>query len=155
MRSDSFGASVTGFGDLYPQAALKWNQGVNNFMVYMTGDIPVGAYDSTRLANLGIGHGAIDGGGGYTYLNPQTGREFSAVAGFTSNFTNSATNYRNGVDFHLDLAAAQFLSKQFLVGAVGYVYNQLSVAGRGCRAAGRIPLSRWKHAGLPELQELF
>jgi hypothetical protein len=109
MRSDSFGASVTGFGDLYPQAALKWNQGVNNFMVYMAGDIPVGTYDSTRLANLGIGHGAIDGGGGYTYLNPQAG----------------PTNYRNGVDFHLDLAA-QFLSKQFLVGAVGYVYNQLS-----------------------------
>jgi hypothetical protein len=28
------------------------------------GDIPVGAYDSMRLSNIGIGHGAIDGGGG-------------------------------------------------------------------------------------------
>ena len=44
-RSDSFADSVTGFGDLYPQAALKWNQGVNNYMAYMTGDIPVGDYD--------------------------------------------------------------------------------------------------------------
>ena len=25
---------------------------------------PVGAYDLSNLANLGIGHGAIDGGGG-------------------------------------------------------------------------------------------
>jgi hypothetical protein len=25
-------------------------------MTYITGDIPVGAYDSTRLANMGIGH---------------------------------------------------------------------------------------------------
>jgi hypothetical protein len=115
---------------LAPQASLKWNQGVHNFMAYMTGDIPVGAYDSTRLANIGIGHGAIDGGGGYTYFNPQTGHEFSAVAGFTYNFVNHATNYQNGVDFHMDLAAAQFLSKQVFIGAVGYVYDQVS-ADRG------------------------
>ncbi len=130
MRSDSIGDSVTGFGDLIPQASLKWNQGVHNFMTYITGDIPVGAYDSTRLANIGIGHGAIDGGGGYTYFNPQTGHEFSAVGGFTYNFVNPATNYQNGVDFHLDMAAAQFLSKQVFIGAVGYVYDQLS-ADRG------------------------
>jgi hypothetical protein len=73
VRSDSISDSVTGFGDLYPQVTLKWNQGVNNFMVYVTGDIPVGAYDSTRLSNLGIGHGAIDGGAGYTYFDPKTG----------------------------------------------------------------------------------
>jgi hypothetical protein len=130
MRSDSFGSAVTGFGDLYPQASLKWNQGVNNFMTYITGDIPVGEYDATRLANIGIGHGAIDGGGGYTYFNPQTGHEFSAIGGFTYNFTNQATNYQNGVDFHLDMAAAQFLSKQVFVGAVGYIYNQVT-ADRG------------------------
>jgi hypothetical protein len=42
MRTDSIGDTVTGFGDLYPQASLKWNFGVNNFMTYITGDIPVG-----------------------------------------------------------------------------------------------------------------
>jgi len=31
-------------------------------MIYGTGDIPVGDYDQNRLANLGLGHGAIDGG---------------------------------------------------------------------------------------------
>jgi hypothetical protein len=125
-RSDTFNDSVTAFGDLYPQATLKWNQGVNNFMTYIMGDVPVGAYDSTRLANLGIGHGAIDGGGGYTYFNPQSGHEFSAVGGFTYNFVNPSTNYQNGVDFHMDLAAAQFLSKQVFIGAVGYIYDQVS-----------------------------
>ena len=45
MRMGSFGDSITSFGDLYPQATLKWNAGVNNFMTYLTGDIPVGAYD--------------------------------------------------------------------------------------------------------------
>ena len=92
----------------------EWNAGVNNFMTYVTGDIPVGAYDPTRLANLGIGHAAIDGGGGYTYFNPATGHEFSSVAGFTYIFKNQGTQYQNGIDFHVDWGASQFLSKQFL-----------------------------------------
>jgi hypothetical protein len=74
------------FGDLYPEFALKWNAGFNNYMTYIMSGIPVGAYQSTRLANLGIGHWAVDVGGGYTSFHPQTGREASAVLGFTSNF---------------------------------------------------------------------
>jgi hypothetical protein len=126
VRTDSIGDTMTGFGDLYPQASLKWNFGVNNFMTYITGDIPVGNYSSTSLANLGLGHGAIDAGGGYTYFNPGTGHEFSAVAGFTYNFINPTTQYQSGVDFHLDWGASQFLSKQFFVGLVGYAYDQVT-----------------------------
>ncbi|WP_193760385.1 SphA family protein [Bradyrhizobium yuanmingense] len=125
-RTGSIGDSVTSVGDLYPQVTLKWNQGVHNFMTYVTGDIPVGAYNPNRLANLGIGHGAIDGGGGYTYFNPQAGHEFSAVAGFTYNFKNPDTQYRSGVDFHVDWGASQFLSKQLFVGLVGYAYQQIT-----------------------------
>jgi hypothetical protein len=73
----SIGDSLTSVGDSYPIMSLKWNNGVSNYMTYVTGDIPVGDYDPTRLANLGIGHGAIDTGGGYTYFNPATGYEFS------------------------------------------------------------------------------
>jgi hypothetical protein len=125
-RTGSIGDSITSVGDLYPQATLKWNAGVHNFMTYVTGDIPVGAYDPARLANLGIGHGAIDGGGGYTYFNPATGHEFSAVAGFTYNFKNQDTQYQNGIDFHVDWGASQFLSKQIFVGLVGYAYQQVT-----------------------------
>jgi hypothetical protein len=95
-------------------------------MVYSQGDVPVGSYNSQRLANIGIGHAAIDVGGAYTYLNPETGREFSAVLGATYNFTNTATNYRNGVDSHLDWAASQFLSEKWQIGIAGYAYQQLS-----------------------------
>ncbi len=102
LRTDSISDTTTGFGDLYPQASLKWNFGVNNFMTYITDDIPVGNYNSTSVSNLGLGHGAIDAGGGYTYFNPATGHEFSAVAGFTYNFINPTTQYQSGVDFHLD-----------------------------------------------------
>jgi hypothetical protein len=125
-RTGSIGDSITSVGDLYPMETLKWNAGVHNFMSYMTGDIPVGAYDPNRLANIGIGHGAIDGGGGYTYLNPQTGEEFSAVAGFTYNFKNQDTQYQNGIDFHVDWGASKFLSKQVFVGLVGYLYQQVT-----------------------------
>ena len=128
-RSDSIDSSLIAFGDLVPQFALRWNAGVNNYMAYITGDIPVGAYDSTRLANLGLGHGAIDAGGGYTYFNPQTGHEFSGVLGFTYNFINPATQYQNGVDMHFDWGASQFLTKQVQVGLVGYLYKQISCDG--------------------------
>jgi hypothetical protein len=125
-RTGSIGDSITSVGDLYPIASLKWNAGVHNFMTYVTGDIPVGAYDPARLSNLGIGHAAIDGGGGYTYFNPATGHEFSAVAGFTYNFKNQDTQYQSGVDFHVDWGASQFLSKQVFVGLVGYAYQQIT-----------------------------
>jgi len=125
-RTGSISDSLTSVGDLYPMASLRWNAGVHNFMTYMTGDIPVGAYDSTRLSNLGIGHAAIDGGGGYTYFNPATGHEFSAVAGLTYNFKNHDTQYQNGIDFHVDWGASQFLSKQIFVGVVGYAYQQIT-----------------------------
>ena len=118
-------SGVTGFGDLYPQVYMKWNEGVHNFMIYGFGDIPVGAYESTRLANMGIGHGVADVGAGYTYLDQPMGHEFSAAAGFTYNLENTSTNYQNGVDFHLDWEASQFLSKQFLVGVVGYLYQEV------------------------------
>jgi hypothetical protein len=134
IRSDSIGDTTTGFGDLYPLASLKWNMGVNNFMTYITGDIPVGNYSSSSLSNLGLGHGAIDAGGGYTYFNPATGHEFSAVAGFTYNFMNQTTQYQSGVDFHLDWGASQFLSKQFFIGLVGYAYDQVTAdSGSGNR----------------------
>ncbi len=126
--------TVTGFGDLAPQASLRWNSGVHNWMTYITGDIPVGAYDPTRLANLGLGHGAIDVGGGYTYFNPQTGHELSAVLGFTYNFKNPDTQYQSGVDMHFDWGASQFLTKQLQLGLVGYAYNQISCdSGSGDR----------------------
>lgn len=121
-RSDSlFGGS-----DLYPTGQLFWNAGVHNFMTYLSGDIPVGSYNPNRLSNIGLGHGAIDLGGAYTYLNEKTGTEVSATLGFTENFKNTTTNYTSGTDAHLDLGPAQFLNEHFFVGVVGYYYQQLT-----------------------------
>ncbi len=148
-RSDAL-ASV---GDLYPIVALKWNRGVNNFMTYASGDIPVGSYDPTRLSNIGIGHGAIDGGGGYTFFDPSKGYEFSAVAGLSYNFENPDTKYRNGVDFHIDWAASKFLTKQLFAGLVGYGYDEV-----GCDSGSgdRLGCFKSRVAGIgPQIGYLF
>jgi hypothetical protein len=122
----SVSQSLDAFGDIFVQPTLRWNQGVHNYIVYAMTNFPVGAYDSTRLVNLGLGHWSVDAGGGYTYLNPATGREFSVVTGLTYNFENPDLNYQNGIDWHVDWAASQFLSKQVLVGLAGYWYQQIT-----------------------------
>jgi hypothetical protein len=109
-RSAALHQDTNGITDLIPMFTDRWNAGVNNYMVYLTGDIPVGLYSSSNLANIGLSHGAIDGGVGYTYFNPKTGHEFSAVLGFTGNFENPSTNYTSGIDSHLDWGASQFLT---------------------------------------------
>ena len=122
----SISDSRTAFGDVFLQPTLRWNQGVNNYLVYGMMNLPVGAYDPSRLANLGLGHWSIDGGAGYTYFDPKTGWEFSAVAGVTYNFVNTYLDYQNGIDGHLDWGFSKFVSKQVHIGLVGYAYQQLT-----------------------------
>ena len=116
----------TVWGDVFFQPTWRINHGVHNYMVYGMTNLPIGAYDPTRLANLGLGHWFIDAGGGYTYFNPHTGWEFSAITGVTYNFMNLSTQYQNGIDWHLDLGASYFLSKQVHIGVVGYAFQQLT-----------------------------
>ena len=100
-------------------------------MIYGIGDIPVGTYDASRLANLGIGHGALDGGVGYTYFDPKTGHEFSIVTGLTYNLINPSTGCQNGIDWHVDWGASQFVTKTVQIGAVGTSFsNSLAIVAR-------------------------
>jgi len=112
--------------DLVPWASLAWSRGNDNWMAYATGNIPTGAYQASRLSNIGIGHGAIDFGGGYTYYDIQSGAEASAVIGVTFNWENTHTQYRNGIDSHLDWAVSRFVTPNWQLGIAGYVYYQLT-----------------------------
>ena len=87
-----------------------------------------------RLSNIGIGHGAIDAGGGYTYSIRRLGTNFRACSASPTICDNQSTQYQNGVDMHLDWSASQFLTKQFQIGAVGYVYKEIGCdSGSGDR----------------------
>jgi hypothetical protein len=135
-------------------------------MIYVTGNIPSGTYDHTRLANLSFGWVAVDSGAGYTYLDPKTGHEFSIVGGLTYNFINPDLQYQNGIDFHVDWGASQFVSWNVQIGLVGYFFQQLTGdTGPGAklgsfrrpggrhRATDRLPLPDWQRAsGLCELK---
>ena len=126
--------AITGLGDVAPMFSLRWNSGVNNYMTYISGNIQAGRYEPDRLANLGIGHQAVDAGGAYTYFNPETGYEGSATLGFTYNFENVHTDYQNGIDAHLDVGVSRFQTKQLQIGLVGYAYQQLTCdSGSGDR----------------------
>jgi hypothetical protein len=116
----------TTFADVFYQGSLKWNQGVHNEMIYLTGNIPSGTYDPNRLANLSFGFAAVDVGAGYTYLDPKTGHEFSVVGGLTYSGPNRELQYQNGIDFHLDWGASQFISKTVHIGLAGYYFQQLT-----------------------------
>jgi hypothetical protein len=118
--------TVSGGSDLYGLGTLKWHDGNNNYLAYTMLGAPTGAYQIGRLANMSSNHWSIDGGGGYTYFDPKKGHEFSIVGGVTFNGENKDTDYRNGVDSHIDWAASQFLNEQLHVGIVGYWYYQLT-----------------------------
>ena len=101
-------------------------------------------FRTRRLANLGIGHGAIDDGGAISIRRPGTNSQ--ACSGFTYNFQNQSTQYQNGVDMHFDWGASQFLTKQFQVGLVGYVYKEIGCdSGSGDRVG--CSNRRWSASG--------
>jgi hypothetical protein len=89
----------------------------------------LGEQDLWEPSNIGIGHGVTNAGVSYTYFIP-----FSGVARLYS-FENQWTTYQNGVDMRFDWGASQFLTKQFQVGLVCYVYKEI-----GCDSGSAKPL---------------
>jgi hypothetical protein len=123
----TYGDSIAGLGDIAPDVTMKWAfGGVHYLTAYVTANIPAGQFSASRVANIGIGHWAIDAGGGYTYFDQKTGWEFSGVLGFTYNFINPTTQYKDGVDMHFDWAASYAFNDKISAGVVGYVFRQLS-----------------------------
>jgi hypothetical protein len=57
------------------------------------------------------------------------------LLGFTYNMTNRSTQYQSGVDMHFDWGASQFLTKQFQIGLVGYVYDATTDQAIGSAAS--------------------
>ena len=142
-----------GFSDLYPQVSLRWNSGVNSWMVYAMGDIPVGTYDSTRLANLGIGHGAADSGVGYTYFDPKTGHEFSRGHGTELQFRQSQHRLPERYRLAPGLGRMATVSQSVQIGLVGYFYQQVT-ADSGAPAFLGENLSRVAGVG-PQMGSIF
>lgn len=122
------------FGDPVGSMALGWHAGDWHWNISGLLNIPVGDYREGEIANLAFHRWAGDVSAAVTWLNPESGIELSAAAGFTFNGTNDTTDYTTGTEFHVEWAATKALTKQFSVGLVGYFYDQVTGdSGAGAR----------------------
>ncbi|OLQ72195.1 hypothetical protein BIT28_24545 [Photobacterium proteolyticum] len=119
--------SASGLGDvsLIP-FALFWNKGNfhSSFAHYII--IPSGDYDVNNSINSGLNYWSFDTNFAITYLNPETGHDFSFNLGHIYNTENEDTNYQTGQEIHLDLALNQFFSDSFAVGIHGFYLKQVT-----------------------------
>jgi hypothetical protein len=114
-----------GLGDtiLLP-AILNWNVRNFHFLSLLAVYTPTGAYSKTRIANTGLNRWALEPDVGFTWLDPDTGREASMFTGYTVNSRNGATDYRSGDEFHTDFVLAQHLPHGITTGVSGYAVQQ-------------------------------
>ncbi len=119
--------SATGFGDvaLIP-FALYWNNGNIHTSFAQFIITPTGDYGIDNLINRGHNYWSFDTNFALTYLNPETGRDFSFNIGHIYNTENDDTDYQTGRELHLDVVFNQFLSETFAVGLHGFYLKQIS-----------------------------
>ena len=124
-------------GDMIATGTLGWHDGPMHYMGILNIYLPTGSYNSKRVLNAGKNHTAVEPMLGVTYLNPK-GLELSTAFGVTFNQKNTATDYKNGNEFHIDIAAIQHFNKQFYAGLTGYAYRQLTGdSGSGAKSANK------------------
>jgi hypothetical protein len=117
---------TTAFGDPLFNALIGWHQGNWHWNVGALVNIPVGPWDTDSITNLSFHRWAVDTTGAVTYLDPASGFEASAAAGFTFNWENPSTDYKTGTEFHVEAALIQHLSQTFSIGVAGYHYQQVT-----------------------------
>lgn len=116
-----------GLGDiaLIPMM-LFWNQGNFHMSFAQFIVMPTGDYDEDDFANTGLNYWSFDSNFALTYLDPDTGRDWSFNIGHIYNTENDDTDYQTGRELHLDVALNQFLSESVAVGIHGFYLKQIT-----------------------------
>ena len=143
---------VLGFGDatLVP-GILFWDVGNYHFTVAEYIVTPTGGYDSDDLINTSLNYWTFDTNVATTYLNEETGQDYSINVGYTYNTENSDTDYQTGQELHIDFMLNQFFSESFAIGLQGFYLKQVSgdsgggalLGGFKAEAAGIGPAVLW------------
>ena len=97
---------------------VRWNDGLGS--LFDLGTLPA----SPGLADYALVLDAAPAGVFELMVHPV--RDASAVAGLTYSFENEDTDYRNGVDAHVEWSLSQFVNESMHVGLVGYFLQQVS-----------------------------
>ena len=116
-----------GLGDqtLIP-VMLFWNKGNFHFSLAEFIVMPTGNYDSNDLANSGLNYWTFDTDLAATYLNLETGQDYSINIGYNYNTENTDTNYQTGQEIHIDYMVNQFLSESWALGIHGFYLKQIT-----------------------------
>ena len=118
---------TAGLGDVaWIPVMLFWNSGslhasFAHFIVSPTGD-----YDVDNPINDGLNYWSFDSNFALTYLNEETGQDYSFNLGHTYNTENDDTDYQTGQEIHLDIVANQFFSENFALGVHGFYLKQIT-----------------------------
>ncbi|MGI9247646.1 MAG: SphA family protein, partial [Woeseiaceae bacterium] len=136
VAGQPFGVSddKTGLGDLTFGSYIywpkdKWNLAWANYIV-----APTGSYDVDEIANTGLNIWTFETDFMATYFDPEKGRDYSVVVGYSYNWENDDTNYQTGDEFHVDVVLNQFLSESFAIGLSAFHLRQLG----GDRGSGAV-----------------
>lgn len=123
-----FSEDKTSYGDItFVPAIFYWNNGdkfhfTQSFYIVA----PVGDYDDSDAANTGLNYWTFETDFATTYLNNETGQDYSIVLGYGYNTENDDTDYQSGDEVHIDFVFNQFLFESLAVGLHGFVYRQVS-----------------------------
>ncbi len=119
--------SASGLGDftLIP-FALYWNNGNIHTSFAQFIITPTGDYGIENLINRGLNYWSFDTNFALTYLNPETGRDFSFNIGHIYNTENDDTDYQTGRELHVDVVFNQFISETFAVGLHDFYLKQIT-----------------------------
>ena len=118
--------SKTGIGDMVFGPALGWHHSPNlHSVLALDFFAPTGGYKRTDIANIGRNYWAVHAIAGVSYIDPN-GLNADAKVMFGLNAKNKDTDYRSGNEFIVDYDAGWGLGNGWVVGAGGYLYQQLS-----------------------------
>jgi hypothetical protein len=126
--AESFSDDKTALGDMVlVPGVFYWNNGDKwHFSQSFYVAVPIGDYDEDDLANTGLNYWTVETDFATTYLNPETGQDYSVVVGYSYNTENNDTDYHSGDEFHIDYVFNQWLSESMAIGVLGFYYKQLS-----------------------------
>lgn len=118
--------NVFTYGDPVLGSQIAWHSGNLHYTVGTLINVPIGDYQSGEIANVAFNRWGMDVFTGISYIDANTGWDFSANVGVTFNGENNDTNYKTGDEFHFEWAVSKAFSPTFSAGLTGYYYEQIS-----------------------------
>jgi hypothetical protein len=123
----SFQDEITRCGDIaFVPGILYWKKDNFHFSLAEYIVTPTGYYDKDNLVNTGLNYWTFDTDFAVTYLNEETGQDYSINIGYNYNTENPDTDYQTGEEVHVDYMINQFFSETFAVGVHGFYLKQIT-----------------------------